>query len=132
MMVGNKDAFKASIVDPEAIKNQNVRYSAEKKAVEELKTCLEEKNLSPVMTLLLDEGSQNSSRVLALEYLIKLGDFTCLDALRNHTFRDEAFKGKVDTALKQLLAANFKKECPYCAEIIKSQAQKCMHCKENL
>lgn len=132
MMVGNKDAFKASVVDPEAIKNQNVRYSAEKKAVEGLKTCLEEKNLSPVMTLLLDEGATKDSRESALEYLIKLGDLTCIDPLRNHTFRDESFKGKVDTALRQMLAANFKKECPFCAEIIKSQAQKCMHCKENV
>lgn len=74
----------------------------------------------------------NSSRVLALEYLVKLSDLTCLDALRNHSFRDETLKIKVDTALKQILTANFKKECPYCSEIIKSQAQKCMHCKENV
>lgn len=132
MMVGNKDAFKGSIVDPEAIKNQNARYLEEKKAVEGLKSCLEEKNLSPILTLLLDEGSMNSSRVLALDYLVKLGDLTCIDALRNHTFRDETFKEKVDTTLKKLLTENLKKECPYCAEIIKLQATKCMYCKEDV
>ena len=132
MMVGSKDAFKGSIVDPEAIKKQNTRYNKEKIALEELKTCLEEQNLSPVLTLLLDEGSMNSSRDLALEYLVKLDNLTCIDALRNHTFRDETLKGKIDGALEQLLASNFKKECPYCAEIIKAQAKKCMHCKENV
>jgi len=132
MMVGNKDAFKGSIVDPEAIKSQNARYLEEKRALEELKTCVEEKNLSPILTLLLDEGSMNSSRVLALEYLVKLNDLTCIDALRNHVFRDDTLKEKVDTTLEKMLAANFKKECPFCAEIIKSQAKKCMYCKENI
>jgi len=132
MMVGNKDAFKGSIVDPDAIRSQNARYIKEKKALDELKTCVEEKNLDPVLTLLLDEASLNSSRVSALEYLVKLGDLKCIDSLRNHTFRDEIFKEKVDTALKQVLNANYKKECPYCAEIIKSQAKKCMYCKEDL
>ncbi len=132
MMVGSKDAFKGSIVDPEAIKKQNTRYNKEKTALEELKTCLKEQNLSPVLTLLLDEGSMSSSRELALEYLVKLDNLTGIDALRNHTFRDETLKGKVDTALAKLLASNFKKECPYCAEIIKAQAKKCMHCKENV
>ncbi len=132
MMVGSIDAFKGSIVDPEAIKKQNARYNKEKAALEELKTCLKEQNLSPVLTLLLDEGSMSSSRDLALEYLVKLDNLTGIDALRNHTFRDETLKGKVDTALAKLLASNFKKECPYCAEIIKAQAKKCMHCKENV
>ncbi len=132
MMVGSKDAFKGSIVDPEAIKKQNARYNKEKIALEELKTCLKEQNLSPVLTLLLDEGSMSSSRDLALEYLVKLDNLTGIDALRNHTFRDETLKTKVDTALAKLLASNFKKECPYCAEIIKAQAKKCMHCKENV
>ncbi len=42
------------------------------------------------------------------------------------------FEQKINMSIKMLLDANFKKECPYCAEIIKSQAKKCMHCKEIL
>lgn len=132
MMVGNKDAFKGSIVDTEALKNQNSRYKAEKQAVKELKTCVEEKNLSPVLTLLLDEAALNSSRVSALEYLVKLNDLSCIDALRNHTYRDATFEQKTNMCIHMILKANYKKECPYCTEIIKSQAKKCMHCKEDL
>lgn len=132
MMVGNKDAFKGSLVDPEAIKKQNVRYKAEREALEKLKTCIEEKNLSPVLTLLLDEAALKSSRVSALEYLVKLNDLSCIDALRNHTFRDASFEQKTNMCISMLLKTNFRKECPYCAEIIKSQAKKCMHCKEDL
>lgn len=132
MMVGNKDAFKGSLVDKEAIRNQNKRYKKEKEAVEELKTCVEKRNLSPVLTLLLDESALKGNKASALEYLIKLNDLSCIDALRNHTFRDGTFEQKINMSIKMLLDANFKKECPYCAEIIKSQAKKCMHCKENL
>ena len=132
MMVGNKDAFKGSLVDKEAIRNQNKRYKKEKEAVEELKTCVEKRNLSPVLTLLLDESALKGNKASALEYLIKLNDLSCIDALRNHTFRDGTFEQKINMNIKMMLDANFKKECPYCAEIIKSQAKKCMHCKENL
>jgi len=132
MMVGNKDAFKGSMVSPGAIKQQNVRYKAEKEAIEGLKTCVEEKNLSPVLTLLLDEAALNTSRVSALEYLVKLSDISCIDALRNHTFRNATFEQKTNMSIQKILKANFKKECPHCAEIIKSQAKKCMYCKEDL
>ncbi len=132
MMVGNKDAFKGSLVDKEAIRNQNKRYKKEKEAVEELKTCVEKRNLNPVLTLLLDESALKGNKASALEYLIKLNDLSCIDALRNHTFRDGTFEQKINMSIKILLDVNFKKECPYCAEIIKSQAKKCMHCKENL
>lgn len=132
MMVGNKDAFKGSVVEPEAIKKQNKRFQAEKEALEGLKTCVEEKNIAPIMILLLDEAALNSSRVSALEYLVKLNDLSCIDALRNHTFRNATFEQKTNICIQMILKANFKKECPYCAEIIKSQAKKCMHCKEDL
>jgi len=132
MMVGNSDAFKACVVDKEELRNQNKRYQQEKAAFEGLKTCLEEKNLAPVMTLLLDEMTTRSSREAALELLPQLNDLACIDPLRNHTFRDTAFGQKVGLIISELLKVNYKKECPYCSEIIKAQAKKCMHCKENV
>ena len=132
MMVGNKDAFKGSLIDLDAIRKQNSRYQAEQKAIAELETCVEEKNMQPVLTLLLDEAAAKPSRESALEYVLKLNDLSCIDALRNHEFRDDSIKQKMNMVLGQLLSANYKKECPFCAEIIKSQAKKCLHCKEDL
>ena len=132
MMVGNADAFKACIINRDVLLAQNDRYYKEKEAIEGLKTCLENHDLQPVMTLLLDEAATKSDRVIALEYLEKLNDLTCIDPLRNHRFRDPAMEFAVRQVLEKILQANFKKECPHCLEVIKAQAKKCMFCKENL
>jgi hypothetical protein len=132
MMVGNADAFKACIIDKEELKNQNVRFRKEKEAAKMLESCVEDKNLEPVMTLLLDEGATKSVRITALGYLTELNDLACVDPLRNHSFRDPAIEHKVKQVITELLKNNFKKECPHCMEIVKAQATKCMHCKENL
>jgi hypothetical protein len=132
MMVGNADAFKACVINKDELLAQNQRYYKEKEAIEGLKTCLENNDPKPVMTLLLDEAATKSDRMVALEYLQKLNDIECIDPLRNHRFRDPAMEFAVRQVLEAILTANFKKECPHCMEIIKAQAKKCMFCKENL
>lgn len=132
MMVGNADAFKACIIDKEDLKNQNARYRRQKEATKLLESCVAENNIKPVMTLLLDEMASKTVRVTALGYLKELNDLACVDPLRNHKFRDPAFEQQVNQAITELLNNNFKKECPHCLEIVKAQAKKCMHCKENL
>ncbi len=132
MMVGNADAFKACLVDKEELKNQNARYRQEKEATQKLKTCIADHNLEPIMTLLLNEGATRSVRDTAAGYLVELNNLACIDPLRNHTFKDTALGQKVNMAITELLRINFKKECPHCLEIIKAQAKKCLHCKENL
>ena len=132
MMVGNKDAFKGSVVDPEAIKNQNQRYREEKEAVKAFETCVEEQNLEPVLKVLLDEAAKKENREKALTYLLKLNDVNCIDPIRNHTYRDAKFEQGIKMAAMQILKNNFKKECPACLEIVKAQAKKCMHCGADL
>ncbi len=132
MMVGNSDAFKACVIDKEALLAQNDRYYKEKQAAEGLKTGLENNDLQPVMVLLLDEAADKNTRMSALGYCQKLNNLDCVDPLRNHKYRDPAFEFAVNQMIVAILEANFKKECPHCLEIIKAQAKKCMHCKENL
>lgn len=132
MMVGNKDAFKGSVVDPEALKKQNKRYQLEKEALKQLDTCVADNNLEPVLTLLLDEAANRESRQFALQRLIQLDSLDCVDPLRNHKFREGNLEQQVNMAISQILKNHYKKECPYCSEIIKAQAKKCLHCKEDL
>ncbi len=122
----------ACVVNKEELKRQNERYQGERKATKLLDTCIEKKDLDPVLTLLLDDGARKSARQKALEYLVKLNDLSAIDPLRNHNYIDPAFASKINVAITLLLKKNFKKECPHCSELIKSQAQKCMHCKEDL
>ena len=132
MMVGGKDAFKGLVVDIDSIKKQNTRYSKEKEAVEQLACCIEQKNLEPVLYLLLDEAADIERRKEACERLASLNDLCCIDPLRNHKFRNTDLEQLVNIAISQILKANHRKECPFCAEVIKNQAKVCMHCKKEV
>jgi hypothetical protein len=132
MMVGNAMAFKGSIIDPTVLIKQNERFQKEKEAIAELDTCVEKKNLEPVLRLILDEGASREQRKKAISLLMPLDDLACIDPIRNHTFKDTSFEQETNMIISQLLKNNFKKECPYCCEIIKAQAPKCMHCKAEL
>lgn len=132
MMVGSINAFKGCDVDPEELKLQNTRYQKEKEATAQLATCVEEQNLKPVLTLILDEAAVKDSRKLACELLSKINDLTCVDPIRNHSFNDTSIEQLSSMSIRKLLSANFKKECPYCAELIKSQATTCRHCDKEL
>lgn len=132
MMVGNKDAFKASVIDRKQIKKQNKRYQQEKEAVSQLETCVEQGNLDPVLFLILDEAADVKDRKRAISLLRDLNNLECIEPIKNHTFRDTSLEQECGLIIQQLLKDNFMKECPFCAEIIKQRAQKCKHCKENV
>ncbi|SDP16853.1 zinc ribbon domain-containing protein [Desulforhopalus singaporensis] len=131
MMVANADAFKACVIDKDVLKAQNKRYQEQKKNIKLLETCVEDKNIVPVVKVVLDESAAKDIRRRAIGYICPINDLSCIDALRNHTFRDPAIEHDVNKAIKVLLDANFKKECPACFEIVKAQAKKCMHCNES-
>lgn len=132
MMVASQVAFTGSIIDPEAMREQNIRYKKEKEALAALDSCVENKDIDSVMTLILDESARPDGRNKAIFMLSKLNDLSCIDAIRNHTFRNTEFEQKCNMVITKLLKDNFKKECPFCAELIKTQAKKCMHCKADL
>ena len=132
MMVGNADAFKACVVNKEDLRAQNKRYSEEKKSKAHLETCVAEKDTTPILALLLDDAASKNTRLQALDCMQELGDLSVIDALRNHSFRENSFENTVNLAISKLLKDNFRKECPECSELVKLQAKKCMHCKADL
>ncbi len=130
MMVASKDAYTGSIIDPQELKMRNERFRKEKQAIKDLESCVEKKNLEPVLFLILDEAANISDRKLAASYLQSLNDLSCIDPIRNHTFRDQSLEMECNMIISKMLKANLKKECPHCSEIIKAQAKKCQFCKE--
>lgn len=132
MMVVTKEAFTGSVVDIEAIKRQDVRYQQQQEALATLDTCVEQKQLAPVLTVLLDESIQVDNRKRAASLLVPLNNIACIEPLRNHSFKDAHLEQEVNLAIGQILANNFLKECPYCAELIKNRATVCKHCQKDL
>jgi len=132
MMVVGKDAFTGSIVDIEALKQQSVRYQRLQQALAALDSCVEQQQLEPVLTILLDDSASIEDRKRAVNLLDPLNDITCIEPLRNHDFKDAHLKHEVDLAIGKVLANHFLKECPYCAELIKSRAVVCKHCQREL
>lgn len=128
MMVGSSAAYTGSIIDIECLKKQNKRYAKEKEALAKLATCVEEKNLEPVLHLILDEAADMRGREKAVDMLAKLNNLDCIDPIRNHKFRNTDFEQRTNLAIIQVLKANHRKECPYCMEVIKTQAKICKHC----
>jgi hypothetical protein len=132
MMVVTKEAFTGSIVDIEAIKFQNVRYQQQQEALVALDTCLAQKQLAPVLTVLLDESMKVDDRKRAVGLLVPLNDLGCIEPLRNHVFKDPHLEQEINLAIGQILTNNFLKECPYCTELIKMRATVCKHCQRTL
>lgn len=128
MMVGSQQAFKGSEVNVEALQKQNRRFAREKEAEAKLDGCVAVGDSAPVVYLLTDEHADLELRKRACALLAELQDLSCLDPLRNHTFRDADLEQQVNLALNHMLQKMYKKECPACSEIIKSQAASCKHC----
>ncbi len=132
MMVASEYAFTGSVIDVEAVKKQNARFIKEQEALAALDACVATHDLTPVMTLILDESAALSNRQKAVSCLRQMNDLSCIDAIRNHTFRDTSLTQECDMIIHDILQSHFKKECPHCAELIKAQAHKCMHCQTEL
>lgn len=128
MMVGGQDAFKGSEINIENLQSQNKRHAAEKEAEAKLADCVAENNLEPVIYLLTDEHADLAVRKRACELLVELKDLACVDPLRNHTFRNPDLEQQVNLTITELLKSMHRRECPACAEIIKTQANVCRFC----
>ena len=132
MMVGSSIAFTGSIIDVEKLREQDKRYDCQKKYAEQLNTCVAEKNLQPALCLVIDDLADLAVRKRAAELLADLNSLDCIDPVRNHKFIHGEIKMTADMSIKKILDNNHKKECPFCMEIIKSQAKVCKHCSKDL
>ncbi|MCK5324320.1 MAG: zinc ribbon domain-containing protein, partial [Desulfobulbaceae bacterium] len=104
----------------------------EKEAQAKLDTCVKEKNLEPVLYLITDEKALSKNRLRACELLEQINDLDCIDPIRNHTFKHTEIEQKCNLIINNILNGHHKKECPYCAEIIKAQAKLCKHCGKEI
>lgn len=128
MMVASRNAFTGCVLDPKDMEETNTRFQREKEALKALKTCVAEKNLDPVLYLITDEEANLEGRQKACALLEDLMDLKCIDPIRNHKFLHTEIGQAASLAISRILKKSFKKECPYCSEIIKAQAKICKYC----
>lgn len=128
MMVGSKDAFTGLVVDQKNLDSKNERYQKEQEAKAKLDTCVDDKNLEPVLYLITDDEANLESRTQACELLEQLNNLDCIDPIRAHKFRHTAIGQMAGIAITKILKKHHRIECPYCAEVIKAQAKICKHC----
>ncbi len=132
IMVGSCDAYTGCIIDVEEEKLRNKRKQAEDAAVKDLDTCIAKRNLTPVILLILDEKAHLEKRQRACALLDELNDLECVDPIRNHEFKHTEIGQLANMAVDRILKANNLKECPFCAEIIKTRARVCKHCNREM
>lgn len=128
MMVGSKDAFTGSTIDPNDLEKSSERYKKEKEALCQLDSCVDNSNLEPVICLITDEEANLKGRNRACELLLKLNDLECIDPIRAHTFRHTEIGQQADIVIGKILKNHNRMECKFCAEIIKAQAKICKEC----
>jgi len=128
IMVGSKMAFTGSVITPEEVEASDIRYQEEKKALAALDTCVADNDLSPVLTLITDEDAAIEGRRKACQVLAEFATTDCIDPIRNHKFRHTEIEQAANLAIARILKKLYKKECAYCAEVIKAQARICKHC----
>jgi 5'-deoxynucleotidase YfbR-like HD superfamily hydrolase len=117
-----------NIVDEEEI----ARKKAEEKALSDLFKYRESEDIKSILNLLLDEKTLPAARKKAADYLEEIGDLKSIEPVRNYSFEDAELEKKVNHAIEMIHKANYTKECPFCAEIIKARAKVCKHCKREV
>lgn len=126
------EALKGDIIDEAKQAEEKAQEEAEKKVLENLRSCRESNDVKTILHVLLNVRKSATVRKTAARYLGELGDLNCIEAIRNHTFHDPEVQDSVEHAIEKIHEVNYTKECPYCAEIIKARAKVCKHCKRDL
>ena len=132
MPVFSRDGGKGSIIDAEIKAQEDARKAAEKKGLEELEACEKSGDAAAILKVLLDEDASPNVAFKAAELIGEIGELDVVEPIRNRAFSNEIVKAKVGESIDLIHKRNFTKECPFCAEIIKSRAVVCKHCNKDL
>lgn len=123
---------KGQIVDEEALARQEEIEKRIKTGMEELAACQAAGDGKRVLQILLDATAPPRLRNHAAELIGELGDVEVIDTLRSTPFDNDIIGKKIAAAVKRIHERFFTRECPFCAEIVKSRAKVCKHCSREV
>lgn len=120
------------IIDDQVLAKQKALEESIKKGFSILANCYVEKDWPTVMRLLLDGAEPVRVRLKAAEMIGDFGELEAIEPIRNARFGNEKLQKQVDETIKKVHERFFTRECPFCAEIIKSRAKICKHCGKDV
>jgi hypothetical protein len=132
MVVYSRDGGKGYIIDEEVKAKEKARESAEKEGLEKLTTLYEARDVNAILTLLLADDTPPKVQLKASEMMGEIGELDVIEPIRNHSFKNDLIREKVEESIGLIHERNYTKECPFCAEIIKARAVVCKHCNKDL
>lgn len=120
------------VIDDQVLAKQKALEEATKKGFSILAGCYVEKDFPTVLSLLLDGAEPVRVRLKAAEMIGDFGELESIEPIKNARFGNEKLQKQVDEAIKKVHERFFTRECPFCAEVIKSRAKICKHCNKDV
>ena len=116
------------LIDDQVMMQEELLKENIKKGFSILADCYINQDAIEILRLLLDSGQPVRVRLKAAEMIGDIGPVDAVDALKTPRFGNEKLQEAVQKAVQKIHARHFTRECPFCAEIIKSRAKICKHC----
>lgn len=123
---------KGQIIDEKVLAEQEAMKEKVEKGFAVLDEMEARKDAAGVLAILVDANEPARVRVRAAEMIRDIGTPAEIDPLREKDFGNDIIRKKVEAAVKKIHERNFTRECPFCAEIIKSRAKICKHCSKEV
>ena len=120
------------IIDDEALAAEETLKESIKKGFAILADCYVSKDGPAVLRMVLDPTEPVRVRIKAAEMLGDIGEIDAIEPLRNLKVGNQKLQEILETAISNIHVRLYTRECPFCAEIIKSRAKVCKHCGQAL
>jgi hypothetical protein len=128
MPVFSPEGGRGCIIDEQLREQELALKKAQKEGLEILDECARTKNDKGILNILFNMDTLPPVAFRAAELIEEIGGLDVIEPLRNYHGTNAIVKERVAESIAKIHSRFFTKECPFCAEIIKSRAIVCKHC----